>query len=456
MKNELQMTTQTIGTALLTGMGTLALGVLWAVLYPLAALGVNGLTFIIQFWIVMAGMLLTIKGWQESSAVASGARVLRQRRTPENLWRAWLRAALGNTMFLWGLIVISATLLLALPTSPWQWTSAAGFFSTLLSLSYIAALSNHGVLHRAWLWVILTGCLLLAVWVSVIPGLAHGADQFSQFPVILQTLLALSWPLFATLLVTRWQRAPTLRVTVNENRQGSLRKRISAVGRRYTALDNSKLYEVGGALTRRSPFAFLRDAIVQYCWIPTVALPYLAPWNSEIGPAHLLVLAVLSISASGRLICKDLHWRHLLAPRNWHRGRLGWHIFVTSVALQWAVIAFVVCIWVIGSWAFGDVPLSHSLETTWSYRILALEMAAATGFALIIRGLGRLFPVIFLFAFAALWGALLWTFGFSHWPTWFEVDADYGAGLLIASLASVAVANRLWTVKKLQPFLRLN
>ncbi|MEI8326444.1 MAG: hypothetical protein WCH44_13985 [Betaproteobacteria bacterium] len=402
-------------------------------------------------------MLLTIKGWLESSAVASGARVLRQRRTPENLWRAWLRAALGNTMFLWGLIGIGATLLLALPTSPWPWSSAAGFFSTLLSLSYIAALSNHGVLHRAWLWVILTGCLLLAVWVSVIPGLAHGADQFSQSPVILQTLLALSWPMLAYVLVTRWQRAPALRVIVYGNRQGSLWERISAVGLRYTALDNSKLYEARRTLTRRSPFAFLRDAIFQFLWIPTLASPYLlAPWNSEIGPAHLLVLAFFSASASGALICKGLHWRHLLAPGNWHRGRLGWHIFVTSVALQWAVIAFVVCIWAMGSWAFADVPLSHSLETTWSYRILALEMAAATGFALIIRGLGRLFPVIFLFAFVALWCAGLWIFGFSHWPTWFEVDADYGAALLIASLASVAVANRLWTVKKLQPFLRLS
>jgi hypothetical protein len=41
-------------------MSMLVLGVLWIVLFPLAALGPNPLASNIKFWIVMAGILIAI------------------------------------------------------------------------------------------------------------------------------------------------------------------------------------------------------------------------------------------------------------------------------------------------------------------------------------------------------------------------------------------------------------
>jgi hypothetical protein len=389
--------------------------------------------------------------------MANGARVFTQLRTPQQLWQAWLRASLLGTTRIWGILMLAGTALLLTPHSPWQWSSAAALFSSALSLSSVAALSSAGVLRRAWAWIITVGGMLFVLLTAMTIGIEEGLNQLVQAPFVVHALMAISWPVLAYALLTGWRQTGSIRAKTARLKKFGWLAALEALARRYTLLEYYRPPQPRGSVNRSTAFAVLGHGLFQCGWVLLAATSGLiASWHSRVGPVHLLGLAFLTMYTGAFLTCKDLHWRHLLAPGTWHRGHLAWHILGASLALQCVCYFLCASAWIALSWAWFDVSPIRNIEFAWKYRILPLEVLAATGLSVLFRSTGRLSPLVFLGAFFSIWGAMTWVYGFTDWPTWFSVDATYAVGLLTATLFAMGVANRLWTVKKLQRFLRLN
>lgn len=439
----------------------LILAVFWVVLLVNSA--TPGSASGVKVWIFVAGLCLLAQGRRQSVAIANGARVFGQLRTPQRVWRGWLRTSLAGSMRVWGLLVLGGTVLLLASSSSWQWTSAVAMFSVILSLSTLAVLSGHGVLHRAWAWAIAAGGVLLTLFAALTIGLENIPNQLGQTPIVLQGLLALSWPLLAYGLMTIWQRqAPMAPASTGQLSKGFW-SRTSDYARRYTLLTTVARNRTSDNLVQTSPFWSWFKEFSSLFWMTPMAIQWLAvPWQGNIGPYHLLGFGFVALMSLTSVVCKDLHWRQLLAPGGLHRGRLGWPILRTTLALQMAVFLVGTGLWFMVSWAAFDVPVSRSLETAWKYRVFPLEWFFATSLAVVLRAMGaasvRAFVVLLsslTVMLLLLGGAMLWAFGQSPGPTLFSVGPSYVSGLLIAILALVVLSNRLWTVKKLLPSLRL-
>lgn len=461
MKTSLSFKQQPDLTRMIMTTTLLILAVFWVVLISSGA--APGIAFGIKLWIVVAGLALFVQGWLQSEAIASGARVFAQLRTPQHLWRAWLRGSLAGSMRAWGLLVLGGTALLLASSSSWQWGSAVAMFSAILSLSTLAALSNHGVLHRAWAWAIWAGGMLLAIFAALTIGLENIPSQLRQTPFVLQGLLALSWPLLAYWLMTIWQRqAPMAPASTDPSSKGFW-SRTSDYARRYTVLTIGARNRTSDNLVQTSPFwPLFKEFSPLFSWTP-VTIQWLAvPWQGNIGPYHLLGFGFVALMTMTSVVCKDLHWRQLLAPGGLHRGRLGWPILRTTLTFQMLALLLLASLWTMVSWAAFDVPVSRTLETAWKYRVFPLEWLFAIGLAVVLRAMGavsiRAFLVLLFSLIVTLLlfgGAMLWAFGLSPGPTLFSVGPSYVSGLLIATLALAVLSNRLWTVKKLLPSLRL-
>ncbi|MDD5334127.1 MAG: hypothetical protein PHS32_10300 [Rhodoferax sp.] len=461
MKTSLSFRRQPDLTRMIMAATLLILAVFWLVLLVNSAM--PGRAAGVKVWIVVAGLCLLVQGRRQSLAIASGARVLGQLRTPEHLWRAWLRGSLAEAMRVWGLLVLGAVALLLLSESPWQWSSAVAMFSAILSLSTLAALSNHGLLHRAWAWAIVAGGVLLTLFATLTIGLVNIPNQLGQTSFVLQGLLALSWPLLAYWLMTIWQRqAPMAPAGTGQSAKGFW-SRSSAYARRYTRLNPVARNRTSDNLVQTSPFWTLFKEFSSLFWIAPVAIQGLAvPWHGNIGPYHLLGFGLVALLTVPSVVCKDLHWRQLLAPGGLHRGQLGWPILRTTLTFQMLALLLLASLWTMVNWAAFDVPVSRTLETAWKYRVFPLEWFFATSLAVVLRAMGaasvRAFVVLLsslTVTLLLLGGAMLWAFGQSRGPTLFSVGPSYVSGLLIATFGLAVLSNRLWTVKKLLPSLRL-
>ncbi len=439
----------------------LILAVFWLVLLVNSA--VPGRAAGIKVWIVVAGLCLLVQGRRQSAAIASGARVLGQLRTPQHLWRAWLRGALADAMRVWGLLVLGGTVLLLASESSWQWISVVAMFSAILSLSTLAVLSSHGALHRAWAWAIGAGGMLLAIFTALTIGLENIPNRLGQTPLVWQGLLAVSWPLLAYWLMMIWQRqAPRGPASAGQSAKGFW-SRVADYARRYTVLTTVARHQTSDNLVQTSPFWYLFNGCSPLFYMTPTAIQWLAvPWQGNIGPYHLLGFGFVVLITLTSVVCKDLHWRQLLAPGGLHRGRLGWPILRTTLIFQMLALLLLASLWMMVNWAAFNVPFSHTLETAWKYRVFPLEWLFATGLAVVLRAAGaasiRAFVVLLsslTVTLLLLGGVMLWAFGLSRGPTLFLVGPSYVSSLLIATLALAILSNRLWTVKKLQPFLRL-
>ena len=419
----------------------------------------------VKFWIGGVCLFLIFMGQWQARMIINGARVLRQQRAPQHLWQAWLRASLTDTTRIWGILVVAgiALLLLLAPKSPWTWSSAAALFSATLSLSTVAAMSNAGVLRRAWAWVITVGGMLLVLLAAITIGLSDSLNQLAQAPFIVHGLMAISWPLLAYFFLKKWQHNPPIPAVVPGEKSIDVGTRISNYARRFTPI-GARGTPARIEKLQTAPAISLVGSVWMGLVLPLSTLWWFAvPWHGDIRPLHFLGLGVLPVYVSTCLLCKDLHWRQLLAPGGLHHGRLGWPIFKTTVALQLAGALLLLIVWMAVRWAAFDVSVARSLELAWDYRILPVEFAFAASLMSVLRAacagsIRTTFVLMtaYLAILATLGSAHLWVFGNSKGPILFSVDSIFLCGLLLATAAFVLLSNRLWTVKKLQPFLRLN
>jgi hypothetical protein len=404
----------------------------------------------IKFLVVAIGLSLAVSGWCWARALADGARVLDALQTPRTLWREWLRNALTSACVRWSVAVLAGTFALTLKNAAWPWSCAAFLYSAIQLVSVVASLSHYGVWHWAWPWCIALGICALAAFIGW-----HGLNQLLQASPVWHISIALGWPLLAASLAWRWRERPPQGVSMRRRRQFNLLHRCASYAKRYTPLNfagqSHALRKNGLGIFAMMPMMIY--SILIRTWLLK------AQWGNQAGFLYIGTLGLLAIYASAMVVCKDLHWRRVLAPHGFPRGGLGWHIVLSTLTVVLAIaLAFVVAIGlvlIICNWAGNDISPTLCLKIAAPYGVLPIECVLAFCVGVALRGTRRpaLAYFVALFTLGAAGLVSFRIFKMKALLGFFTIGPTYVACLLLAIGIAIMLANRLWTTQRLLPFI---
>ena len=296
-------------------MATWALGLAWFILMVLNYLspvsGQNEVAAAAPFFMFIACGLLAGVGAAFAKSLGAGARVLGQRQVPTYLWRRWLQTGLKTTLMHSGFLVLVVVTFSLLTRAPWHGLTAAAVVSSVLGVSMLRGLAFHGLAPRSWTWAGSVLLVLLLVGSMVSGGLIVVWSWIDNWPWIILFSVAVSWPMAVLVLTRSWLgQVPRVRKEVLAV-QVSLWKKVKAYALRYTPLTGWAEVAVSGANpARRSVFLVMFWPL--YMFLPANVL--IPSWGNGVSLGQVWPLGFLTLFASNILVCKDLHWRMLLAP----------------------------------------------------------------------------------------------------------------------------------------------
>jgi hypothetical protein len=442
-------------------MVTWVLGLAWFILMVLSYVspvsGQNDVIAAAPFFMVIACGLLAGVGAAFAKSLGAGARVLGQRQVPTYLWRCWLQIGLKTSLVQAGfLVLVIATF--SLPTSaPWHGLTAAAVVSTVMGVSVVRGLAFQGLAPRVGVWSAQLLVVLLLVGSVVSGGLTAVWRWIDNWPWIILLGIVASWSMLALTLTRRWLgQVPQVR-THGAEVQLNLWKKVKVYARRYTVLTSWAEVAVSGPnVTRRSVFQVMFWPL--YLFLPPNMLT--PSWGHGVPVWHVWVLGILAQLASGFLVCKDLHWRMLLAPAGLRRGALGWHIARSTATVS--ISGPLIVVGVFGAAALAFLPTSsfaHDVLTPYLARIgiAPLYLIFVISVGTLIRGAqhtGRWqWGLVTLWSFAGIvalvWGWINGAPLLVFKAALFTVDYSYAFALLVLSALAVWASNRLWNVDKL-------
>ena len=431
---------------------TAMLSVYWVVL--LLSAPERRSTFAVACFIALVACSLATSAWSFGRALADGARVLTTLQTPLTMWRAWQRKALTDLAILWCAAVVAGTTALLVSHTGWTWSAAASVFSFVLLVAMTAAFSQFGVWHWAWPW-----CITLTALVTAVSAGWDGVTRFLQASALWQVPLALVAPLLVAALAWHWRNGPPQGVAARGRVQFNPWRRVAHYAKRYSAL----YYETQGNGQIR-PGSLLQGYFRM--WMPFFFLwftdrPLGAHWGSHAGILYLVRIAFLALIGFRMTMCKDLHWRRVLAPHGYRRGGLGWHIIASTFTVTAAMLAIAAAL--LGSilsilqWnGIGtSLPLDRLLQMAGQHAVLPLELIFVICAGTVMRALRHplLAFLTVMFALCAAGLAAVWLTDSKVLFDFFEIGPTYVACLLAAICIMIWIANRLWTTEKLLPFL---
>lgn len=170
-------------------------------------------------------------------------------------------------------------------------------------------------------------------------------------------------------------------------------------------------------------------------------------WLQTHGPAKLPMLGLLTLMVVSSLVHKPFNWRQCLMPGGVPRGRLGVHILVANLKLQFLTLAAMAAGVAAIAWWLG-VPLQAIIDFAQRGWPLLVEWSVATALAVVWAGLysthrsgAWLFGLAFVLP--AAWVGWLWLRD-GTLPMWGTVDAGYIGQLLAALVALTWLANAVW------------
>ncbi|AIY39967.1 hypothetical protein LT85_0807 [Collimonas arenae] len=395
--------------------------------------------------IIVMGFSLAVTGWRAGRVLVSGARVLHAMQAPRSLWHTWLRRALTDACMCWGLAVIAGTLALAMKDATWTWSSAAFLYSTIMLLSLVASLAHYGELHWGWEW----GVALLVFLLLIACGFG-GLEHLMRLHAVWQVPFIASWPLLVGSLAVYWRGRLPQRVTSSNRATLHLWRLGADYMRRFTLLNFPM-----SRRPRSRKWAVCVTAL-QLIYFPVLrGLSQRSQWGDHVGLVYVCMLILFAASLSPGIFCKDLHWRRLLAPNGFARGRLGWHIISSTLTIALVIALIATLIWGAASWMIFGVTPMRNMEFAARYVVLPIELLFMISVAVALRGFHRplLAYFIVLIGILMIGLAYFWFFREKALVPWLDIGPAYVVCLLIAIGAAVALSNRLWTIQRLLPYI---
>lgn len=434
------------------------LGLLWLVLVLTDLRSHANVNADVDVLLIVSCLYLLAIAWRVSSTLAQAAEVLGQRRAPAPLWHEWSKRAMRAPTRAWAMLCAAATIAALSPASLHHWPAAAALLSLTISIGTVNSLARRGLLPRAFYVAIEIGAVLLALTIMLLTSPVAALALFGSLPAWLLLTFAASWPLLNAWLMRAWRgepqryrwpghriqrREPLMALVRHLRRYSPLRWRIDCqtTGNGIATAKKGALAQVVSGM----PVMYLALLV----WAP-------AQWNQTLSPAHLIMVGFLCIFMSASLIVRDLHWRMLLVPGGLHRGRIGLHILISTLEIHVG--------WVVATAAMGLLAASASgysvpamLDRYLQHGAVIVEIMFAASVGLLIRALpkaawfaGLIFLALCLLAaafrlqlvVALLQGRLSEVGHMTTGPAYIGI-------LALASIASVMLANRIWTPKKL-------
>ena len=408
----------------------------------------------VEMFIVLIALSLAVSAWLLGRVLADSARVLNTLQAPRVLWREWVRVSLTDIGIQWGVALVAGTLALLLSGTGWTWSAAACIFSAFILLGIVASLSHFGVWHWAWPWCITPAFLILAALVGW-----DGLNQFMQASPFWQLPIALGAPVLATGLAWHWRHGPPQGVAERRRMQFNPLRVAMNYLKRYSPLEEAKPRSAQIKTSLRAQ-VYLNTIVPIYLFILYGNMLH-ARWGGRVGLLYPAMLALLLLFTSRLTVCKDLHWRRVLSPNGFPRGRLGWHIILstlitTAMLFAFGVAAFGLLVLVFKWCGIGLLPsLPEILKVASRYLVFPLELVLVICMGVVLRALRRplliYFTAIFALCIAGL--AAVWLFNIDVLFDLFEIGPAYVGCLLLAICITIWIANRMWTTQKLLPFL---
>ena len=438
-----------------------ALGVYWIALLPFALHREDGAAVGIDMLLVCACIYMLVLATLQGRGLGDATRVLERQRAPATLWHAWCRNALRGLLLRWALACVALTASALLPASTLSWPAAAAALSVTLSLATLRSLSRQGLLPRACGIAIDSACAIAAIAVALLASPAAAFNWFASLPAVPLLVLAASWPVLAALLMHLRQRVPAgYRWTQRAPNAGALAAlkrnvlRYSAIQWRDTRADANNTAS-SGRLHRPVLGQLLSGMPVFYTQMLVWSA---AQWTRPISIAHIYVVGFLCIFMASNLMIRDLHWRSLLVPGGLHRGRIATHIFISTMRAHLIGIAAISLLMLAGAALLHRAWVMPLLHAYLRYSVLLVELLCATGAAVLLRALPRagwfstaIFVALCFGVFHNRYQIFLGATQVAQNSPW-AAGAGYAVGLLLGCVVMIAIANRLWTPKKLFPF----
>ncbi|MEO7105999.1 MAG: hypothetical protein ABIZ09_06480, partial [Rhodoferax sp.] len=389
----------------------------------------------IRLFIGIATALAWVQGHIVAQSLARAAEVLGQRQVPCSLWTAWLRLSFVQTARTWCIVVVASIWVLSLADAPWRWPTGAALVSVAMALSFVQSLSIRRLLPPALSWLITGGVIVGLLVLSLTTGLMGGLDGFSQWPDWLQLLLVAVAPLLAMGLYGRWATVVPQRTRRNSLTTAVVWRWFKREFKRYTALRYAGI--TSNRVQSRNQIGLAMQPVIVFASQVPQLHNTVPNWDSTLPLWHPLALAVMVVMCCPNLICKDLHWRMLLAPGGLHRGRLG--LCVARSTLEYAFglsLALLLVAWGISHFFTGLPPLDM-LKFIQRYAMLLPQLLFAISVATCLRALPRPGWVLASLAVAlCACGALyvVYQAALPAPPEWFKAGPGYVAILLILSV----------------------
>ncbi|MES2952679.1 MAG: hypothetical protein V4858_29470 [Pseudomonadota bacterium] len=434
---------------------TWALGLSWCGIFLMGyalASSAQVTAAVVLLSIVAACGLVAWLGGEFAQSLGAGARVLGQRQVPTRLWRQWLLAGLKRTLLHSGAFALAAGTFAMLVYSPWHGLAAAAIVFLVMSLSVLWGLARQGLAPRVWSWVAPVLILLPLVGAGWGGGVAHTLRGIDHLPWIVLFCSVASGSILALVLPRRWlEQAPQVRA----------RSFVDAVdiwkdmkGRvlRYTPLTAwAEGANPASDAPKRSVYVVMFWPVY---WLinPTM----LMPWGTGIPAWQVWLLGLIALLTSTLLVCKDLHWRRMLAPAGMRRGGLGWHIAVSTATVNFIGLLIAIAVGTVAVRVFAPSISLDSVATYLAGFCLApVQLVFAISVGTLIRGTG--YTRWWLWGLVTVWvlaGIAVLGLGsvfgvVSLRSEWFVADSPYVLSLLVLSAMALWLANRLWTVDKL-------
>jgi hypothetical protein len=167
-------------------------------------------------------------------------------------------------------------------------------------------------------------------------------------------------------------------------------------------------------------------------------------------PAGMVPLLLTGSIIASSLVVRDMHWRSLLRPGGLHRGRIATHIWLSTVAVQMLLCGVLGVLYLV----FDGSGLAAGLDIIGiklaAVATLPLELCMATSVAVLLRATPHDGPwtgIIFV-TMLLLFGGPMFAIAKMGFDIAMPLWAFVGLSAAV-SAALLAIANRVWTTRKL-------
>ena len=389
--------------------------------------------------------------WRAGAAIADGARVLGTLCTPRALWHAWMRKVATSLALRAGLAVVAGTVAVMQHGASWTWSGPAALYSILVLIMILMSLAHHMGWHWSWSWGG-GGLLLIAMGVAGWPGL----DAWMQGASGGHLAFALTCTGVTAALLWRWRRQAPQQGGAREDRARNPLQHAANYVRRFSYLNPQRLQlptskgKHWAALAVMLPLGYVMAARVNVLK---------AQWGHPAGLIYLGSLVMLMSFVHTTVACKDLHWRRLLAPQGFNHGGLGWHIIVSTLQVNLALVAVASAlagaVVIVLGWAGVYIDVAAFARAAAPYGVVVAEYVMAICVAVAMRTVRR--PLIVYFGLFVVLAFLvtngLARMGANPWHNFFVIGPTYLAGLTITAIVATLIANRFWTTQRLLPYI---